>query len=75
LKAIINPSDVAAFDNEILVAFKKAIRWYNDLQFYATEHMDPEGIMPLLKWETPEGEKDEVPYFYYYKVGVKEEKV
>jgi len=75
LKEIVNPSDVAAFDAEILASFKKAAEWFKDLQFFATEQMDPQGIMPLLKWETPEGEKDEVPVFYYYKCGVKEEKV
>jgi len=75
LKEIINPGDVAAFDAGILAAFKKAAGWFKDLDFYSTESMDPHGIIPICKWEVPEGETNDVPVFHYYKVGVKEEKV
>lgn len=69
------PEDVAAFDAEILKSFKVAAEWFKDLDFYTTESMDPEGIMPFVKWEVPEGKTDDTPFFYYYKIGVVEEKV
>jgi len=75
LKEKLNPADTAAFDAEILAAFKQAAEWFKDLDFYCSESMDPDGIIVLCKWETPEGKTDEVPIFYYYKCGTKEEKV
>jgi len=75
LKEKISPADSAAFDAEILAAFKASVEWFKDLDFYTTESMDPDGIIPLCRWVVPEGEVNDRPYFYYYKLGVKEEKV
>lgn len=75
LKEKVQPEDTAAFDAEILKAFKLAAEWFKDLDFYSTESMDPDGMIVLCKWEVPEGETDDVPTFYYYARGVVEEKV
>jgi len=75
LKEKVNPADTAAFDAEILGAFKAAVEMFKDLEFYTSESMDPDGLVILCRWEVPEGETDDKPFFYYYKQGVKEEKV
>lgn len=67
--------DTEAFQASIQKAFKEALGMYKDLQFYQGESMDPDGTMVLLKWETPEGETDEIPYFYFFQDSIKEEKV
>ena len=38
------------------------------------ESADPAGMIPLMEWKVPEGETDEVPYVWFYKEGLKEEK-
>lgn len=67
------PADEAEFKASITSAFKQAVAMFDDLTFYQTPSM--EGMIPLCKWEVPEGQTDDKPYFYYYKLGVKEEKV
>jgi len=67
--------DVAQFQTSIQNAYKIAVGMYKDLQFFQGESMDAEGCLALLKWETPEGETDEIPYFYFFEDAMKEEKV
>jgi len=64
-----------AFKNDIKVPFTAAQEMFKDLDFYTTESQQDEGMIILCRWEVPEGKTDDVPYFYYYKVGVKAEKV
>ena len=37
LKEKVSPADSAAFDAEILAAFKAAVEWFKDLDFYTSE--------------------------------------
>jgi len=73
LQEKLKPADEAQFKAQITSAFKQATGMFDDLTFYQTQSM--EGMIPLCKWEVPEGETDDKPYFYYYKLGVIEEKV
>ena len=38
------------------------------------EKMDAEGMVPLIRWETPDG-GEETPYMYFFKHGMLAEKV
>jgi len=67
--------DVTQFQSSIQAAFKNACGMFKDLQFFLGESMDNDAAIALLKWETPDGETDESPFFYFYEDSVKEEKV
>jgi len=67
--------NVEEFQKSIQDAYKVAVGMFKDLQFFQGESMDAEGSIALLKWETPEGETDEIPYFYFFADAMKEEKV
>jgi len=69
------PADVKAFQTNLMEAFKTASGWFKDLDFYTTESMDENGLIILNKWEVPEGETDDKCFFYYFKAGVRQEKV
>jgi len=73
LQEKLKPDNEAEFKASITAAFKQAVAMFDDLTFYQTQSM--EGMIPLCKWEVPEGETDDKPYFYYYKLGVQSEKV
>lgn len=64
-----------AFQKDIIAPFTKAKEWFKELDFYTTESLSDEGIIILCRWEVPEGQTDDIPVFYYYKVGVVDEKV
>jgi len=66
--------DLKEFQNQSTVAAKKLFSLYADAEFYTGESGNCEGLLIILNWETPEGETDEVPFLYYFALGVKEEK-
>lgn len=72
----VNPSkDLTAFQANISAAFKVASGMFKDLQFFQGESMHEDGTIAVMRWETPEGETDEVPFFYFFEDAIKEEKV
>lgn len=45
------------------------------LELFAGESCNPDGSIAMVKWETPEGEVNDVPCVYFFIDGLKEEKV
>lgn len=66
--------DVDAWRKEIQGTFKEVVADFKDFEFFTGSSVNPDGNIALVKWETPEGETDEVPFVYFYVEGVKEEK-
>jgi len=48
---------------------KDMLKQFSELQFFQTESMNSEGMIPLCVWD------GETPYMYFFKHGVDEEKV
>lgn len=67
--------NIEEFQKSVQNAYKIAIGMFKDLQFFQGESLDAEGSLALLRWETPEGETDEIPIFYFFSDAMKEEKV
>jgi hypothetical protein len=74
-KKAANPQlDVDAFRSGVQTAFKYVLASFDSFEYYNGESNNPDGCIALLKWETPEGETDDVPFVYFFVEGVKEEK-
>uniref|UniRef100_A0A0B7ALP9 TCTP domain-containing protein n=1 Tax=Arion vulgaris TaxID=1028688 RepID=A0A0B7ALP9_9EUPU len=75
MKKAANPQlDVVAFRSGVQAAFKYVLASFDSYEYYTGESSNPDGNIALLKWETPEGESDDVPFVYFFVEGVKEEK-
>ncbi|KNH04185.1 IgE-dependent histamine-releasing factor [Perkinsela sp. CCAP 1560/4] len=64
-----DPSLVDTFKQGAQAFIKKVLSEFDEYQFFTGESMDPEGITVLAKWD------GEDAYFYYFKDGLKGEKV
>jgi len=70
-----NPSlDVAQWRSGVQAAFKTALADFDSFEFYTGESCNPDGSIAMVKWETPAGESDDVPFVYFFSEGLKEEK-
>ncbi|KAK3763786.1 hypothetical protein RRG08_065749 [Elysia crispata] len=67
-------ADYSKWQQEASASFKKALQNFGEFEFFTGESADPAGMIPLMEWKVPEGETDEVPYVWFYKEGLKEEK-
>ncbi|GFN74082.1 RNA-directed DNA polymerase from mobile element jockey-like [Plakobranchus ocellatus] len=75
IKKQTNPDmDFVAWRAEMTETYKSAVASFKDYEFYTGESNDPAGMIVLVKWQKPEGEDEEVPFVYFYKEGIKEEK-
>jgi len=66
-----NPSRVEVFQKQGQAFVKNVLQKFDDFEFYTGENMDPEGMV-ILKFYKEDGL---IPYFYFFKDGVIEEKV
>ena len=64
-----DPTRVDAFKAGAQTFIKKVLSEFDEYQFFTGESMDPEGITVLAKWD------NEDAYFYFFKDGLKGEKV
>ncbi|CAG5135579.1 unnamed protein product [Candidula unifasciata] len=71
-----NPDfDVTAWRTEIQNTFKTVLASFDQYEFYTGESCNPDGTIAMVKWETPAGETDDIPYVYFFADSVREEKV
>jgi len=70
-----NPNlDVTKWRADVQAAFKEILSDFDNFEFYTGESCNPDGTLAMCKWEIPEGATDDVPFFYFFADGVKEEK-
>jgi len=75
LEIVADSDEEKQFKADIKIPFSQAQEWFKDLDFYTGSSMNPEGMVILTHWEAPPEGGDDVPFFYYYKAGVIDEKV
>lgn len=68
-----NPDKVDAFKKGCQEFMKKCVEFFDDLQFFQGESMDPDALVVIVKHEKINGE--ETPVCYYFKHGLYEEKL
>jgi len=66
-----NPSRVDAFQKNVQPFIKNILAKFDDYEFYTGESMEPEAMV-VLKFYKEDGL---IPYFYFFKDGLIEEKV
>jgi len=67
----IETEDQNSFKAEIQMAFNQTLEWFNDIEFYTTQSMQENGMIIICKWEAADDQSDDIPVFYYYKLGIK----
>ncbi|CAG5133018.1 unnamed protein product, partial [Candidula unifasciata] len=71
-----NPDfDVTTWPTEIQNTFKAVLASLDQYEFFTGQSCNPDGSIAMVKWETPAGETDYIPYLYFFADGVREEKV
>ncbi|ESO09007.1 hypothetical protein HELRODRAFT_168939 [Helobdella robusta] len=63
------PDQVEVFTSNAQNFIKEVLADYKEYQLFSGESMHPDGMLALMKWE------DDVPYMYFFKHGLIEEKV
>ena len=63
------PDRVADFKANAKVAIKKVLENFKEYQFFIGESGNQDGMVVLVEW------KEEIPYLYYFRDGLLEEKV
>ncbi|KAI8642252.1 translationally-controlled tumor protein [Parasitella parasitica] len=66
-----NPERISIFEKQATTFIKKVLGNFKDYEFYVGESMDPDGMVALLNYR----EDGIIPYFTFFKDGVKEEKL
>jgi len=71
--------DIGDFKKGAQEFVKSVVDSFSDWQFFMSEKYgegeDGEGMIILVKYEKKDGDEEEMPYFYYFKHGLIEEKV
>lgn len=69
------PDEIPKFRKGCSVFIKELLGDFDNFEFFLGEKMDADGMVCLLRWETPEGATDDNPYMYFFKHGLEAEKV
>lgn len=67
-----HPDQVEVFKTNVNKASKELLTKFKDLQFFTGESMDCEGALAMVEYRDNNGES--VPYLYFFKHGLEEEK-
>jgi len=69
------PAEAPKFKENVEKFVKKVVGEFKEYQFFCGESMKPDGMLALMRWEDNDDGKSQTPYMYFFKHGLKEEKV